>query len=120
LAYIYLKIHDLKGAIEAGRKAVELNDKDAATYNNLAWIHGTNPSFLDVQLAQQYGEKAVSLTQRKNSDYLDTLAEIYYRQGKKQQARDLLVEARTTIIDPNDRLKELQEHFTKLFPDETL
>jgi tetratricopeptide (TPR) repeat protein len=96
LTYIYLFADRQKDAVESGRRALELNKNDANTYNNLAWIYATSsePTIQSLKLAQNCAESAVKLTQGKQSDFLDTLAEVYFRQGDRKRALDAFTKAK--------------------------
>jgi uncharacterized Ntn-hydrolase superfamily protein len=70
---------------------------DASTLNGLAWTCAT--SGVHFEEALRAAEKAVSL-EPKNSGILDTLAEVHYRMGHKDQAIE--TETRALAISPND------------------
>jgi tetratricopeptide (TPR) repeat protein len=119
LTFIYLATDRKKEAIEAGQRALELNSNDANTYNNLAWIYATSdePAFHNLPRAQEYAEKAVRLTREKQSEFLDTLAEVYFRKGDRDRALDSFQKARAVTL--GDTLK-IQTHFKKLFSTEMM
>jgi tetratricopeptide (TPR) repeat protein len=119
MAFIYLDAGQFKEAIEAGKKALELNPKDAGTYNNLAWLYATakEPNTKDLQLALQYAQKAVALTNGKQANFLDTLAEVYFALGDRENALLNFRKAKAAILG---NLESLEDHFKKLFPSETL
>jgi tetratricopeptide (TPR) repeat protein len=119
LTYIYLATGRLAEAIEAGKKALELNANDANTYNNLAWIYATSsePALSDLRRAQEYGEKAVRLTKEKQPDFLDTLARVYFNQGDRDRALECLRKAKAATLDD---VQKVEAQFKKLFPNETL
>src|SRR5262249_31164606 len=76
LTYIYTIKERCKEAIEAGQKAIASDALDANSLNNLAWSHFTCGSrYRDLNKARDYAERAVELTQHKNPQFLDTLAE---------------------------------------------
>jgi Flp pilus assembly protein TadD len=54
LTYIYTATNRPKDAIEAGQKALALNDVDSGTYNNLAWSFATtsDENLRNLQLAR--------------------------------------------------------------------
>jgi tetratricopeptide (TPR) repeat protein len=95
LAYIYMQEQNESKAIEAGEMAVQLNTLDGQTYNNLAWLHATstNPDISNLAKAQEYALKAVGYTRGRNSQYMDTLAEIYARTGRVNLAMETLQQA---------------------------
>jgi len=95
LTYIYTSSCQGKSAIAAGKRALELNEYDANTYNNLGWIlaRSKEPDVQDLVKAQANAERAVELTKKRHSDFLDTLAEVHLHKGEKDLARQLLQEA---------------------------
>jgi tetratricopeptide (TPR) repeat protein len=118
LAYIHVVRGRAADAIREGRRALDLNEFDAATYNNLAWLHATSsdPQVHDLRLARTYSEKALALTKRRQANYLDTRAEVAYREGDRAQALQYLRKA-MTLADPED-LQNLKDHLKTLFPNE--
>jgi tetratricopeptide (TPR) repeat protein len=119
LTFIYLQTDRRKEAIEAGQKALQLNNNDANTYNNLAWIYATSddPALHNLSRAQDYAEKAVKLTLEKQSNFLDTLAEVYFRKGDRDRAFESLQKARAVSLGDAPKI---QTHFKKLFPAEIM
>ena len=122
LTYIYQATNRPKEAIESGRRALELNKNDANTYNNLAWVYSTSkePTYLNLQLAQEYAQKAVMLTMEKQPNFLDTLAGIYFRRGDRDHALDSLRKAKAAALDQSGYAQMIQVHFERLFPNDTL
>jgi tetratricopeptide (TPR) repeat protein len=122
LTFIYVSTHREAEAIREGARALELNPDDANTYNNLAWLHATakRSEFLNLQLAQEYAERAVALTQWKQPSFLDTLAEVYYRRGgsERSKAHDLML--RAIDIAPREEVADFRRHFFELFPGERI
>jgi tetratricopeptide (TPR) repeat protein len=119
LASIYVSIGRYKDAIEAGGTALKLNPNDAATYNNLAWMYATSkePAFVNLQLALQYALKAVELTKEQQSDFLDTLAVIYYNLDDRDNALASFRKAKVAILGD---LRNLQDDFKKYYPNDSL
>jgi len=72
-------------------------DADASTLNGLAWTCATNGVHLEDAL--RAAERAVS-PEPKNAEILDTLAEVHYRMGHKDQAIE--AETMALTISPND------------------
>jgi tetratricopeptide (TPR) repeat protein len=120
LTFIHLASNRAKDAIETGQKALELNKNDANTYNNLAWIYATSQEFGNLRQAQEYAEKAVTLTKGRQSNFLDTLAEVYFRQGDLEHARASLRKAKAVADDPKGERQKIEAHFGRLFPNDTL
>jgi len=117
LAYIHLENKRVREAVEAGERSIQLNEYDAQTLNNLAWIysHAEDPAVRNLERAKQYGEKAVFLTRRKNPEYLDTLAAVYEAAGNTPDAEAARKEkeklAATQSIEPSGRqLSELMQN----------
>jgi tetratricopeptide (TPR) repeat protein len=75
LTYIYTATNRPKDAIEAGQKALALNDVDSGTYNNLAWSFATtsDENLRNLQLAETYALKAIDLTRDKPMRNISTL-----------------------------------------------
>ena len=80
------------------RRALDRNERDASMLNGLAWACATHDLYLGD--AVKAAERAATL-EPKNVDILDTLAEIYFRQGNAAKAIE--VESRATTIDPKSQ-----------------
>jgi tetratricopeptide (TPR) repeat protein len=117
--YIYLFANRQKDAIESGQQAIKLNKNDANTYNNLAWIYATSdqPATLNLKQAQDCAETAVKLTEGRQSDFLDTLAEVYFREGDQKRALDSFTRAKAAALGD---VEKISAHFKRLFPADTL
>jgi len=91
LSYIYLKQNKQAEAVQAGEAALRSNTFDAQTYNNLAWIYATtqDASLRNPQRAEGMARKAVAYTRCLNIDYLDTLAVIYTRMDRHDEANQI-------------------------------
>ncbi len=90
-------------------RALAREEKDGSMLNGLAWACATHDLYLDD--ATKAAERAVTL-ESKNVDILDTLAELYFRQGKRDKAVE--VESRAATIDPKSQyLKDQIERFRK-------
>jgi tetratricopeptide (TPR) repeat protein len=79
-------------AIREGEAALVLNDHDAQSLNNLAWLYATanDPALRNLEKALQYASRAVKLTGSRNSEYLDTLAEVHSRRGSADLAEQTI------------------------------
>ncbi len=119
LTFIYAATNQTRNAIEAAEKALQFNDADANTMNNMAWAYATTkePELHDLQKAREYAEKAVALTKGKKPTFLDTLAEVYFQAGEQARAKELL--KRAIAIAPNGEM-EFRKHFNALFPTEKM
>jgi uncharacterized Ntn-hydrolase superfamily protein len=94
---------------ETIERALARNEKDASMLNGLAWACATRDIFLDE--ARRAAERAVALEPR-NTDILDTLAEVYFRSGDPKRAIE--VETRASRIDPKSQyLKDQIERFRR-------
>lgn len=114
LTYIYTTKRRTKEAIKAGERAIELNKLDANSLNNLAWIYATCESqYNDLTKALAYAQKAVALTEQRNPDFLDTMAQVREKRGEHEQAREALLLA--IAIAPNDQQKILKVKYKDLF-----
>jgi tetratricopeptide (TPR) repeat protein len=123
LTFIYATIDKPKEALETGKKGIELNPLDANAYNNLAWVSSQtqNAQYRDLNAALIYAKKAVSLTNERVPDYLDTLVRVYIQfddLDSKGQALKFLKKA--ALISPNDQKSTFIAHFREYFPDEKL
>jgi tetratricopeptide (TPR) repeat protein len=119
LTFIYTQTGRCEKAIEAGLKATELNERDANSWNNLAWnYYKCGQPFHSLNKARTSAEKAVHLTNENNPQFLDTLAQVYAERGQRDLAREKI--HRAILIAPNDQRKGLNDTFKKLFPDEML
>lgn len=114
LAYIHLAKHNEKEARVEGEAALRLNPFDAQTYNNLAWLYATSADLeiRNLEKAKAYAEKAVWLTRETQPNYLDTLAEVYFRSGQTEQAREQLRKA--IAVAPNETIPPLQKRLELL------
>ena len=123
LAFVYASIDKPKEAIETGAKAIELNSLDANTYNNLAWVYSNSKDsqYRNLDLSLIDANKAVSYTNGKYQEYLDTLAEVYIQlddSDSKRRALELLKKA--VLIAPNDQKSTFIKHLREHFPEEKL
>ncbi len=123
LTYIYTLTEHPGQAIEAGKKALELNQFDANTYNNVAWVHATSkePPFRNLARAVEYAGKAVKLTNERQPHFLDTLAEVYFQRNEPGDRGLAMKYMRQAIeISPPAELKIFYARFKSLFPNEPL
>ena len=131
LTFIYIGTGRLKDAIESGQMALKLNAEDAAIYNNLAWIYanpGDQQQFLNLPLALEYAKKAVELTKGQQVDFLDTLGDVYYHLGDRENAIQTFSKAKDVALGnvkkAEDDFKLSSKHypddFKKLYPNDSL
>src|SRR4030042_2704016 len=111
-AYIYrglckLKGGDYQGALNDYKRALEMNSKDPSIHNNLAWLYATakDEKFQDKLKALEHAAKAAELSNEKNAEILDTLARVYFINGKINEAIETAKKAMK--LEPNnERFKE--------------
>ena len=77
--------------------AVQSYPESALFLNNTAWLSATCNR--DLERAQELSEKAVRI-EPDSATYLDTLAEIHFRRGRKQKALELM--RRCIELDPEE------------------
>lgn len=83
-----------KDAVIEYRKALSVHFGDAAVYNNFAWLLSTAESLeADPREAIALAEQAVEMSERQLPEYLDTLAEAYFRSGNLRAAIEAAKEA---------------------------
>jgi tetratricopeptide (TPR) repeat protein len=116
-SYVYrglckVKGGDYQGALNDYKKALELNPKDPSIHNNLAWLYATakDEKFQDKLKALEFAAKAAELSNERNGEILDTLARVYFINGKVNEAIE--TEKKALKLEPNnERFKEnLKEH----------
>jgi uncharacterized Ntn-hydrolase superfamily protein len=82
---------------EALVRALGNDDTDAGSLNALAWYCATADLYLEESL--EAAQRAVAL-KPDNSGYIDTLAEVLFRTGRKEEAIQVI--DRAIAIDPDD------------------
>ena len=120
LTYLYSATNQTKNAIQAGKKALELDALDSGTYNNLAWCYAVSPEneLRDLALAETYALKAIELTHNRHAEYFDTLAQVYAAKGNRNQA---VKNFRTAIkLARPGNVETYQNHLRQNYPDESL
>jgi uncharacterized Ntn-hydrolase superfamily protein len=104
-----LASHERERVAEILRRALARSERDASMLNGLAWACATHDLYLGE--AVKAAERAASIEPR-NVDILDTLAEIYFRQGNTAKAIE--VESRAATIDPKSQyLKDQIDRFRR-------
>ena len=98
-------------AIAQYQKVLRLSPNLAVAHNNLGWLYATadDPKFRDPAAALDHSRKAVLLTGGRQPDFLDTLAEALYANGKYAEA--VKVETQALQLMPSN--KEFQEHMER-------
>ena len=95
------------------RKAAAQGD-DPAALNTIAWTYATstNPAIRNPTAALEYARKAVELTKdHPNPAFLDTLAEAYYVNGRKEDA--VKTEEQAIALVPLEDRAEYQPRLDK-------
>ncbi len=98
-------------AIARYNQALSLKPDYAVAHNNLAWLYATcdDPKFRNPAEALQHATRAVELTQWKEPNFTDTLAEAYYLSG--QFADAVKTQTRTLAMAPANT--EFQQHMAR-------
>jgi tetratricopeptide (TPR) repeat protein len=111
LADIYANQKLYGDAIKAYQQALRLEPDLAEAHNNLAWLYATcdNPDYRDPKSALAHAQIAVKLSEWKQAEFIDTLAEAYFANGDYPQA--VAIQKRALALEPDN--KELQEHMVR-------
>jgi rhomboid protease GluP len=111
LADLYAQQKLYGEAISKYREALRLDPDLAEAHNNLAWLYATcgDSRFRNSHAALEHAQRAVELTQWKDGNSIDTLAEAYYVNGNYQQAVE--IQEKALVLEPDN--KELQEHMAR-------
>jgi rhomboid protease GluP len=98
-------------AITLYRQALLLDPDLPEAQNNLAWLFATcdDLKLRDPKEALEHAERAVALTQWKDPNSIDTLAEAHFVNGEFQQAVE--IQRKAIALEPGN--KELQEHMER-------
>lgn len=82
------------GALDVFKEVIRLDPKNSDAYNNAAFVLAKteNPAPKDLQAALSLALNANKLDPD-NPEYIDTLAEIEFRQGNSEQAQNLIKQA---------------------------
>jgi tetratricopeptide (TPR) repeat protein len=111
LADLYAKQKLYADAIKNYQQALRLVPDFAEAHNNLAWLYATcdDPKYRDPKAALDHAQQAVKLTEWKEGESIDTLAEAYYVNGDYQQAVE--VQKKALALEPDNT--ELEEHMAR-------
>jgi tetratricopeptide (TPR) repeat protein len=111
LAVLYDKQKLYADAIKNYQEALRLAPGFAEAHNNLAWLYATceDPKFRDPKAALDHAQLAVKLTQWKEGNFIDTLAEAHFVNGDYQQAVD--IQKKALALEPDNT--ELQGHMVR-------
>ena len=107
LAHMYERGEGVaKSMTEAAKWLHKAAEKDRApAFNALAWFLATcdDPTLRDGRSAIDFAQRAVAKTQRKESNYLDTLAAAYAEAGQFDQAVSVQQEAMALLRDETEK-----------------
>ena len=111
LADLYAEQKLYSEAIQHYKEALQIEPNSADSHNNLAWLYATceDPRWRDPRAALEHARRAVELTQWKEAEFIDTLAEANYAGGSYQEA--VRVQLLALQLDPQN--PELQEHMAR-------
>ncbi len=87
-AFGYGQLDPSQGAARRGARLLQSKAAPALQLNNEAWVIATseNPTPEELALALRLARRAVRATGRLEPNLLDTLAEVYFRLGRREQA----------------------------------
>lgn len=107
-AYTYrglvrMKGGDQEGALKDYTTSLGLNPRDPSVHNNLAWLYATakDEKLQDKVKALEHAVRAVEMTKEKNAEVLDTLARVYFINGKKAEAVE--TEKKAIELEPENK-----------------
>jgi len=98
-------------AINNYQQALRLAPDLAEAHNNLAWLYATcdDQKYRDPKAALDHAQRAVELTQWKEGESIDTLAEAHFVNGDYRQAVE--IQKKALALEPDN--KELQDHMAR-------
>jgi tetratricopeptide (TPR) repeat protein len=96
------KLGKEKAAIEDYIIALQQKLDDVSMQNNLAWLYATakDEEVRDKLKALEHASKASALSKEKNAGVLDTLARVYFINGKVKEAIE--TEKKAIVLEPNN------------------
>ena len=111
LADLYAQQKLYGDAISNYQEALRLEPDFAEAHNNLAWLYATcdDPKYRDPKAALDHAQRAVKLTEWKEGEFIDTLAEAHFVNGDYQQAVE--IQKKALALEPDNT--ELQEHMAR-------
>lgn len=101
LGNTYYELKQIESAVEAYERAIDLNPRDHRSMNNLAWAFAVE----DLRIEDGIRLSRKSLRMLPGSPtYLDTLAELYFKQGDPAKALSLIRRALANAQDEDETL----------------
>ncbi len=107
-AYIYRGLCRMKGgeykeALSDYKRALKMKPKDPSVHNNLAWLYATaqDEKFRDKAKALEHAKKAAELSKERDAEILDTLARVYFVDGKVKEAVE--TEKKALKLEPENQ-----------------
>jgi thiol-disulfide isomerase/thioredoxin/tetratricopeptide (TPR) repeat protein len=82
---------DFSATFALARQVADRPDASASVLNSLAWTIATDAPLIqrDLDLAQRMAERAVTLTENKEANFIDTYARVMYEKGNVARAVEL-------------------------------
>ena len=114
LGVAFGKLKKYKEAVEYYEKAILLDKNNSNAFNNLAWLFATakDENFRNPSRAVELAKKACRLTNYRDSEKLDTLAEAYASMGDYDKAIEYELEANAFALDnQKDKLENRLKFF---------
>jgi tetratricopeptide (TPR) repeat protein len=118
-AYIYRGLCKMEGgeykeALKDYKTALNRDPKDPIIHNNLAWFYtmAEDEQLRDAAKALEHAKKAVELSHEKNPEILDTLAHVYFINGKKKEAIETEMKA-VNLVPDNELFRENLERYKR-------
>jgi len=97
------KLGKEKAALEDYTRAMQQQPDDVSIQNNLAWLYATGKEggVRDKLKALEHASRAAALSKEKNAGVLDTLARVYFINGKVIESIE--TEKKAIDLEPNNK-----------------
>lgn len=101
-------------ANENAKLLIEQSKDDAETLSQLAWMMatGSTQKGMDLELAASAAEQAVKLSEEKNADYIDSLAQVKFRQGLLVEA--IALQKKAIEVSPPQFADDFKQHLEEM------
>ena len=111
LAEVCYQMKFYSQAILHYQEALRRDPRLAEAHNNLAWLYATSEDqrYRDPQKALEHARRAVELTEWKEPNFIDTLAEAFFVNNRFDEA--VQTQSKALKLAPDNR--EFQEHMEK-------